>query len=71
MRCFFFYFTFSLFIISNINAVAENPVEKLQQIHSKLNLIHGSFTDEYPEQLMAVMFIKPEAKVLELGGEYG
>jgi len=33
---------------------------KLDQWHTKLNLInYGNFTEEYPEQEMSVMYIKP------------
>jgi FkbM family methyltransferase len=44
---------------------------RLQQIHSKLQLIHGSLHEEYPEQLMAATFISSDSKVLELGGNVG
>jgi FkbM family methyltransferase len=36
-----------------------------------LHLIHGSFAEEYPEQLMAATFIPADAKVLELGANVG
>lgn len=48
-----------------------DPNEKLKKIHSKLNLIHGSLAEEYPEQLMTAMFLPEIAKVLELGGNVG
>jgi FkbM family methyltransferase len=44
---------------------------KLEEIHESLKLRHGSFLQEYPEQLMAATFIAPDAKVLELGGNVG
>ena len=43
----------------------------LQSIHQELKLDHGTFYDEYPEQLMAVKYIKGNEKVLELGGNIG
>ena len=43
----------------------------LQSIHQELKLEHGTFYDEYPEQLMAVKYIKGHEKVLELGGNIG
>ena len=43
----------------------------LSDIHSKLIFEGGSLMDEYPEQLMAVRFIKPENKVLEIGSNIG
>jgi len=45
--------------------------EKLDAIHKSLSLRHGSFSEEYPEQLMAATFISSDAKVLELGGNVG
>ena len=44
---------------------------KLEVIHSKLRLVHGSLAEEYPEQLMAAMYVQKNAKVLELGGNVG
>ena len=43
----------------------------LQSSHQELKLEHGTFYDEYPEQLMAVKYIKGHEKVLELGGNIG
>ena len=43
----------------------------LNNIHSKSKLLYGSFNDEFPEQLMAVSFIKPDDVVLEIGGNIG
>jgi FkbM family methyltransferase len=43
----------------------------LQSIHQKLKIDYGAFYDEYPEQLMAVKYIKGHEKVLELGGNIG
>lgn len=43
----------------------------LSSIHQQLKLEHGTFYDEYPEQLMAVKYIKGNEKVLELGGNIG
>jgi len=44
---------------------------KLQKIHKRLNVKGGNMEDEYPEQLMAVSYIQPNAKVLELGANIG
>lgn len=44
---------------------------RLQMIHEKLKLVHGSFLTEYPEQLMSVRYLSRDAKVLELGGNIG
>lgn len=45
--------------------------QKLQVHHSKLQIMHGSFHDEYPEQLLALDFLKGDEKVLEIGGNIG
>jgi hypothetical protein len=45
--------------------------DKLTELHSKLKLNYGNFSEEYPEQEMAVMYIKPDDIVLELGGNIG
>jgi FkbM family methyltransferase len=44
---------------------------KLAELHSRLQIRHGSFTDEYPEQLMAARFLTGREKVLEIGGNIG
>ena len=44
---------------------------KLDKLHQKLKLNFGSFKDEYPEQLMAIKYLKGNEKVLEIGGNIG
>lgn len=63
----------SINIYSNLDIqnMELNADQLLSELHSKLNLNHGSFSEEYPEQKMAVMFIKPDDVVLELGGNIG
>lgn len=39
----------------------------LDKLHSELKLSYGTFDEEYPEQIMAQLFISPESKVLEIG----
>jgi FkbM family methyltransferase len=48
-----------------------DPVERLAWMHQNLDLVQGSFQEEYPEQLMAVTYLKPDAMVLELGANIG
>lgn len=43
----------------------------LSTIHSGLTINYGSFSDEYPEQRMAAMFLSGNEKVLEIGGNIG
>ena len=45
--------------------------QKLQTIQSSLVLHHGSFSEEVPEQKMAVMYLTGNEKVLEIGGNIG
>jgi FkbM family methyltransferase len=45
--------------------------EKLKSLHKRLRLYEGSFEDEYAEQIMAVRYVKPTARVLEIGGNIG
>jgi FkbM family methyltransferase len=48
-----------------------NPDERIRVLHDKLKLDYGSFNDEFPEQKMALRYITPESKVLEIGGNIG
>lgn len=51
--------------------IVDDNIAKLNYIHSKIILIHGSLQDEYPEQLLSVKYIKPTDIVLEIGGNVG
>jgi FkbM family methyltransferase len=44
---------------------------KLNSIHSKLQLKYGTFKQELPEQKMAVRYLTGKEKVLEIGGNIG
>lgn len=48
-----------------------DPHKRLAHLHSQLRLKYGTFRDEYPEQVMAAMYIRPDDVVLELGGNIG
>ncbi len=51
---------------------AEIEAEKLlDQLHSELKLKEGSFRDEFAEQRMAVIYLRPNDIVLEIGGNIG
>jgi FkbM family methyltransferase len=52
-------------------SVDQSITDKLTDLHSKLKLNYGNFREEYPEQEMSVMFIKPDDIVLEIGGNIG
>jgi len=56
---------------NNNNYNNSNIYNKLYNIHNKLKLINGSLNEEIPEQLIVIQYIKPNDKVLELGGNYG
>ena len=45
--------------------------ERCRVYHKFVYLTGGSIWDEYPEQLMASMFLSPSARVLELGSNIG
>jgi FkbM family methyltransferase len=49
----------------------ETVLAKLVAMQGKLRLVHGSFREELPEQMMAVRFLTPEDRVLEIGGNVG
>ena len=58
-----------------IEAMPLNPLitaeRKLAAIHQNLKFVGGNLRDEYPEQIMATMFVKSNNKVLELGSNIG
>jgi FkbM family methyltransferase len=45
--------------------------QKLELLHQNIKIIYGSLNDEYDEQLMALLFIDKNCKVLEIGGNIG
>lgn len=45
--------------------------DSLTQIQRKLKLSHGSFNEEYPEQRIALRYLRGNEKILELGGNIG
>jgi FkbM family methyltransferase len=57
--------------IAENNTATVNPIQKLNELHNKLKLNYGDFSEEYPEQEMSVSYIKPDNIVLELGGNIG
>ena len=56
---------------NNIGQYIELPESKLRELHRVMSFEFGSLHDEYPEQLMSIMFLDPNAKVLEIGGNIG
>ena len=49
----------------------DDIIQKLLNIHSKLQIKYGYFYEEYPEQMMAVKFLTGKEKVLEIGANIG
>lgn len=49
----------------------QSPEDRLDAIHRRLKCGGGDIRDTYPNQLMAVMFLKPHNKVLEIGAGIG
>ena len=48
-----------------------DPIRKLQGLQGNLVLHHGTFTEELPEQKMAIRYLKGTESVLEIGGNIG
>lgn len=75
ISCSIFFITVSMFQFAYVPTIEaqteEEGTARLQAVHAHLRLIHGSFTEEYPEQLMTAMYLSPDAKVLELGANVG
>lgn len=46
-------------------------IDKLIQLHNKLQIKYGNFNSELPEQMMAINHIKGHEKILEIGGNIG
>lgn len=58
--------------LNNLSKYIDTYYEtKLLDMQKKLKLNYGSFKDEYAEQLMSVIFLNSESKVLEIGGNIG
>lgn len=56
---------------NTIGKYLSSPEEKLARLHEHICLDFGSIRDEYPEQLMAMKYIKETDTVLEIGGNIG
>jgi FkbM family methyltransferase len=65
------YITIDLQTLSVSASERDIKEDKLSNIHSRLKILYGSFTEEYPEQMMAISYIKGPEKVLEIGGNIG
>ena len=62
-----------IYIIDDkITSINESQVtNKINRIHSTLQIKYGNFQDELPEQKMVVRFLTGNEKVLEIGGNIG
>ena len=59
-------------IDNTITTINDNDINnKLNDIHSKLKLNYGNFSEELPEQRMVVRYLTGNEKVLEIGGNIG
>ena len=54
-----------------IQAIYFDVEKKLAEIQASLTLKYGTFTEELPEQKMAVSYLTGDEKVLEIGGNIG
>jgi hypothetical protein len=64
-------FTNKFVIPKYIRQIHINYKEKLSEIHKKLKIDFGDFTQEYSEQMMAIQNLTGDEKVLEIGGNIG
>jgi len=59
-------------INNTITTINDNDINnKLNDMHSKLKLNYGNFSEELPEQRMVVRYLTGNEKVLEIGGNIG
>jgi len=59
-------------IDKQISAITNSYVDKrLEEIHNRLKIVHGTFTDEVPEQKMVARYLTGTEKVLEIGANVG
>jgi FkbM family methyltransferase len=49
----------------------QDPIEKLKQLQNWIVFSYGTLDEEYEEQVMAIRYIEPSDKVLELGANFG
>jgi FkbM family methyltransferase len=49
----------------------KDPNERLIELQNRIELIHGDFVEEFPEQLMIIKYLEPSDKVLEIGSNIG
>ena len=65
--------TYTICIENNkVSKISENDINnKINHLHSTLKLNYGSFTEELPEQKMAIRYLKGNENILEIGGNIG
>ncbi len=49
----------------------QDKSRELMELHQTLKFEHGCLKDEFPEQVMSMVFLTGKEKVLELGGNVG
>jgi FkbM family methyltransferase len=59
------------FINETVTIFVDESKQKLRDIHALSILKYGSFSEEFPEQMMACNYIQSDNIVLELGGNIG
>jgi hypothetical protein len=66
-------YTIKIDVLNNtITTIHEDDImNKLENMHSKINIKHGTFSDELPEQKMITRYLTGNEKVLEIGGNIG
>ncbi len=56
---------------NKVGRFIENLEQRLDSLHQWIGFGYGSMEEEREEQMMAIQFIEPKDKVLELGANYG
>jgi FkbM family methyltransferase len=57
---------------NTVNTITNKDIDnKVLALQSKLHMKYGNFTEELPEQKMAVRYLTGKEKVLEIGGNVG
>jgi hypothetical protein len=57
--------------VQKIGKNIQDPKERLGKLHQWIPFWHGLISEEFEEQWMAITYLDPKDRVLELGGNYG
>ncbi len=60
-----------LYLVKNLININNQWENRLYTIQNQTEIRHGNFREEFPEQCMSARYIKPDSRVLEIGGNIG